>query len=158
VFVNVSGASLGDADLLSYIERRIIAERIPPGTLAFEITESAAIRDLAIAQTWIRKLKTLGCLFAIDDFGVGFSSFAYLRALSADYVKIDRSFVSDVDTNPTNRALVQAVMTVAQTLGKEVIAEGVETDEHARVLIELGIELAQGFRWGVPQTDLFAVA
>lgn len=158
VFVNISGASLGDRDLLAYIEGRIVEERIPAGTLAFEITESAAIRDITIAQSWIRKLKTLGCLFAIDDFGVGFSSFAYLRALSADYVKIDRSFVTDVDTNPTNRALVQAVMTVAQTLGKEVIAEGVETDEHARVLIELGIELAQGFRWGVPQTDLFAVA
>jgi nitrogen fixation/metabolism regulation signal transduction histidine kinase len=66
--------------------------------------------------------------------GVGFSSFSYLRALSADYVKIDRSFVSDVDTNPTNRALIQAVMTVAQTLGKEVIAEGVETGAHEAVL------------------------
>ena len=158
VFVNISGASLGDRELLAYIERRLSEERIPAGTLAFEITESAAIRDLTIAQSWIRKLKTLGCLFAIDDFGVGFSSFSYLRALSADYVKIDRSFVIDVDTNPTNRALVQAVMTVAQTLGKEVIAEGVETDEHERVLIELGIELAQGFRWGVPQSGLFAVA
>jgi len=150
IFVNISGASLGDADLLAFIEKRIEAMPCPPGRLAFEITESAAIRDLAIAQDWIRKLKQLGCLFAIDDFGVGFSSFSYLRALSADYVKIDRSFVMDVDTNPTNRALVQAVMTVAQTLGKEVIAEGVETEAHEAVLVELGIELAQGYRWGKP--------
>ena len=156
LFVNISGTSLGDAELLAFIERSIVESRIAPGRLAFEITESAAIRDLAAAQSWIRKLKELGCLFAIDDFGVGFSSFSYLRALSADYVKIDRSFVSDVDTNPTNRALVQAVMTVAQTLGKEVIAEGVETDAHAAVLRELGIELGQGFRWGVPVSEPFA--
>lgn len=157
IFVNVSGASLGDADLLAFIERKIVESGIAPGRLAFEITESAAIRDLAVAQNWIRRLKDLGCLFAIDDFGVGFSSFSYLRALSADYVKIDRSFVSDVDTNPTNRALVQAVMTVAQTLGKEVIAEGVETEAHAAVLLELGIQLAQGYRWGVPIRELFDV-
>ena len=154
IFVNVSGASLGDAALLEFIEERIVAAKLPPGRLAFEITESAAIRDLTAAQSWIRKLKDRGCLFAIDDFGVGFSSFSYLRALSADYVKIDRSFVSDVDVNPTNRALVRAVMTVAQTLGKEVIAEGVETDAHAATLIELGVELAQGYRWGVPLVDL----
>jgi diguanylate cyclase (GGDEF)-like protein/PAS domain S-box-containing protein len=157
IFVNISGASLGDAELLAFIEQSITRSGIAAGRLAFEITESAAIRDLAIAQSWIRQLKDLGCLFAIDDFGVGFSSFSYLRALSADYVKIDRSFVTDVDTNPTNRALVQAVMTVAQTLGKEVIAEGVETDAHAAVLLELGIELAQGYRWGVPVREPFGV-
>jgi diguanylate cyclase (GGDEF)-like protein/PAS domain S-box-containing protein len=156
IFVNISGASLGDPDLLAFIERQITDSCIAPGRLAFEITESAAIRDLAVAQSWIHKLKDLGCLFAIDDFGVGFSSFSYLRALSADYVKIDRSFVSDVDTNPTNRALVLAVMTVAQTLGKEVIAEGVETGAHAAVLLELGIELAQGYHWGVPLLEPFA--
>jgi diguanylate cyclase (GGDEF)-like protein/PAS domain S-box-containing protein len=154
VFVNISGASLGDAALLDFIEQRIVSSKLPPGRLAFEITESAAIRDLTAAQSWIRKLKDRGCLFAIDDFGVGFSSFSYLRALSADYVKIDRSFVSDVDVNPTNRALVRAVMTVAQTLGKEVIAEGVETDAHAAALIELGVELAQGYRWGFPLVEL----
>lgn len=157
IFVNLSGPSLGDASLLKFIQQRIVEAPVPRGRLAFEITESAAIRDLSAAQDWIGKLKDLGCLFAIDDFGVGFSSFSYLRALSADYVKIDRSFVSDVDTNPTNRALVRAVMTVAQTLGKEVIAEGVETEAHADTLRELGVELAQGYHWGLPQQDVFRV-
>jgi diguanylate cyclase (GGDEF)-like protein len=144
IFVNISGASLGDANLLAFIEERIRAAQCHADG-SHSRCRVCPIRDLAVAQDWIRKLKQLGCLFAIDDFGVGFSSFSYLRALSADYVKIDRSFVTDVDTNPTNRALVQAVMTVAQTLGKEVIAEGVEAEVHAAVLLELGIELAQGY-------------
>jgi diguanylate cyclase (GGDEF)-like protein/PAS domain S-box-containing protein len=156
IFVNLSGVSLNDATLLEFIEKRVIETGIEPGRLAFEITESVAVTDLSTAQGWIRRLKSLGCLFALDDFGVGFSSFSYLRALSADYVKIDRSFVTDLDTNPTNRALVLAVKTVAETLGKEVIAEGVETDAHAEVLRELGIHLAQGYRWGHPTPDTFA--
>ena len=154
VFVNISGASLGDDSLLEFIERRIRESHLLPGRLAFEITESAAVTDLASAQNWIRKLKDLGCLFALDDFGVGFSSFSYLRALSADYVKIDKSFVMDLDVNPTNRALVLAVKTVAETLGKAVIAEGVENEAHAVVLREIGIELGQGYKWGSPQEQL----
>lgn len=154
IFVNISGASLGDDDLLAFIERRILESRIPAGQLAFEITESAAVTDLAAAQNWISKLKKLGCLFALDDFGVGFSSFSYLRAIAADYVKIDKSFVMDLDINPTNRALVLAVKTVAQTLGKEVIAEGVENEAHASVLREIGVELGQGYKWGSPDAHL----
>ncbi|HEX7193090.1 MAG TPA: EAL domain-containing protein [Thermoanaerobaculia bacterium] len=154
IFVNISGASLCDDALLAFIERRIADSHIPPGRLAFEITESAAVTDLAAAQNWISKLKDLGCLFALDDFGVGFSSFSYLRALSADYVKIDKSFVADLDVNPTNRALVLAVKTVAQTLGKEVIAEGVENEAHATALREIGVELGQGYKWGSPRASL----
>ena len=115
---------------------------------------SAAVTDFASARNWIRRLKELGCLFALDDFGVGFSSLGYLRALAVDYVKIDRTFIRDVDTNLTNRALVQAVNTVAHTLGKEVIAEGVETEAHASVLRELGVEHGQGFHWGQPALDV----
>lgn len=155
IFVNITGSSLGDESLLRFIEQRIREARLPPGRLAFEITETAAVTDLVAAQNWIRKLKDLGCLFAIDDFGVGFSSFSYLRALAVDYVKIDRSFVSDVDVNPTNRALVRAVQTVAETLGKEVIAEGIESDAHASVLREIGVELGQGYRWGAPKLEAF---
>jgi EAL domain-containing protein (putative c-di-GMP-specific phosphodiesterase class I) len=154
IFVNISGPSLGDDELLAFIEHRILNAQIETGTLAFEITESAAVTDLAAAQNWISKLKDLGCLFALDDFGVGFSSFSYLRALSADYVKIDKSFVTDLDVNPTNRALVLAVKTVAQTLGKEVIAEGVENEAHASALREIGVELGQGYAWGSPRANL----
>jgi diguanylate cyclase (GGDEF)-like protein/PAS domain S-box-containing protein len=154
IFANLSGASLNDESLLSYIERRLRDSELEPGRLSFEITESAAVADFASARNWIRRLKELGCLFALDDFGVGFSSLGYLRALAVDYVKIDRTFIRDVDTNLTNRALVQAVKTVAQTLGKEVIAEGVETEAHASVLRELGVEHGQGYHWGQPALDV----
>jgi len=151
VFVNLAAASLSDESLLDLIAERLERFAIAPGRLAFEITETAAITDMAKAQAWIRRVKDLGCLFALDDFGIGFSSLAYLRGLSVDYVKIDRSFVSDVHVDSTSRALVQAVSAVALTLGKEVIAEGVECEEHAAVLREIGIEHGQGFLWGEPR-------
>ena len=154
IFVNLSGASLGDAELLQFIAQHVRQSGVS-GRLAFEITESAALTDIAAVQSWIHTLKELGCLFALDDFGVGFSSFAYLRALAVDYVKIDQSFVKDLDRNPTTRALVQAVKSVATTLGKDVIAEGVETEAHAATLVELGIELAQGYHCGRPEPDPF---
>lgn len=153
IFANLSAMSINDESLLRYIEQQIVESKLDPGRLAFEITESAAVADLASARNWIHRLKQLGCLFALDDFGVGFSSLGYLRALAVDYVKIDRTFIRDLDTNPTNRALVQAVNTVAHTLGKEVIAEGVETAAHAAVLLELGVEHGQGFHWGHPAHD-----
>ena len=155
IFANLSAASIGDEALLAHVEGRIRQSGIRPGRLAFEITESTAVRDFASARNWIRRMKELGCLFALDDFGSGFSSFAWLRSLSVDYVKIDRSFIGDLDTNPTTRALVQAVNTVAHTLGKEVIAEGVETAVHAELLRQLGIEHGQGFHWGEPKVDIF---
>ena len=151
VFVNLGAASLSDESLLDLIAERLERFAIAPGRLAFEITETAAITDMGKAQNWIRRVKDLGCLFALDDFGIGFSSLAYLRGLSVDYVKIDRSFVSDVHVDSTSRALVQAVSAVALTLGKEVIAEGVECEEHAAVLREIGIEHGQGFLWGQPR-------
>ena len=151
VFVNLAAASLSDESLLDLIAERLHRFAIAPGRLAFEITETTAITDMAKAQNWIRRVKDLGCLFALDDFGIGFSSLAYLRGLSVDYVKIDRSFVCDVHTDQTSRALVQAVSAVALTLGKEVIAEGVECQEHANVLREIGIDHGQGFFWGEPR-------
>lgn len=150
VFMNLSARSLNDEPLLEHIEKRLRTSSLEPGRLSFEITETAAVADLASARNWIRRLKELGCLIALDDFGVGFSSFGYLRALAVDYVKIDRTFVRDLDTNTTNRALVQAVSTVARTLGKEVIAEGVECEAHADALREIGVEHGQGFHLGEP--------
>ena len=152
IFANLSGRSLTDEPLLQHIEECLRASNIAPGRLSFEITETAAVGDLASARNFVRRLKDLGCLIALDDFGVGFSSFGYLRALAVDYVKIDRMFVRDLDTNETNRALVQAVHTVARTMGKGVIAEGVENEAHANVLRDMGIDHAQGYHWGRPVT------
>src|SRR3989338_6898552 len=99
-------------------------------------------------------LKTLGCRFALDDFGVGFTSFAHLRALPVDMVKIDGSFVRDLPTNPENRALVKAMTEVAHSLGKEVVAEYVESAEILAVLCELKVDYAQGFYIGRPSPEI----
>jgi diguanylate cyclase (GGDEF)-like protein/PAS domain S-box-containing protein len=154
IFVNLSGASLGDETLLSRIEERVTSSGLPAGRLAFEITETTAVRDIVAAREWMRRLRDRGCRFALDDFGIGFSSFSYLQSLPADYVKIDGSFIRGVETDPAARALVRAIDTVAHTLGKETIAECVENLDSVRTLIELGVEYAQGYALGKPAPDL----
>ena len=151
LFVNLSGTSLGDRTLLAEIEALVVASALPPGALTFEITETAAIADIAGLQLWARRLKELGCGFALDDFGTGFSSFAYLQALPVDLVKIDGSFVRDLDANPTNRALVGAMVAISHALGKTVVAEMVERGTVADILRDLGVEYGQGWFWGKPE-------
>lgn len=151
LFVNLSGTSLGDRGLLSQIESLVSHAGLLAGALTFEITETAAIADITGLQHWAGRLKELGCGFALDDFGTGFSSFAYLQALPVDLVKIDGSFVRDLDTNPTNRALVGAMVAVAHALGKTVVAEMVERAPVADILRSLDVEYGQGWFWGKPE-------
>lgn len=153
IFVNLSGESLSDEALLADIEQMIRGCGDAAFRLSVEITETAAVRDLALAQRWMLRLKSLGCRFALDDFGTGFSSFGYLRTLPVDYVKIAGSFVRNLDTDATHRSLVQAMIAVAHAMGKEVVAEWVETGPVADALGELAVEYGQGFFWGKP--DLF---
>ena len=150
IFVNLSGTSLGQETLLAEIEERIQASGLAPGRISFEITETTAVRDIVAAREWMRRLNRLGCRFALDDFGTGFSSFTYLKSLPADYVKIDGSFIRDLEVNTRNRALVKAIDTVAHTLGKETIAESVESLGTIPILRELGVEYAQGYALGRP--------
>ncbi len=151
VFVNLSGASLGQESLLEEIEDRIQSSGLAAGRMSFEITETTAVRDIVAAREWMRRLNRLGCRFALDDFGTGFSSFTYLKSLPADFVKIDGSFIRDLEVNARNRALVKAIDTVAHTLGKETIAESVETQGTIPILRELGVEYAQGYALGRPE-------
>jgi len=127
-----------------------------PRAFGPDVPWKIAFAYLIATQRWIRHLKELGCSFALDDFGIGFSSLSYLRALAVDFVKVDGSFILGLDTDPTNRALVKAVRDVAHVLGKEVIAECVETEAVARTLAEMGIEYGQGYYWGVPGPELAA--
>lgn len=154
IFVNLSGASLGDEALLLHIEELVTASGLRAGRLAFEITETTAVRDIVAAREWMRRLKERGCRFALDDFGIGFSSFSYLQSLPADYVKIDGSFIRGVETDPAARALVRAIDTMAHTLGKETIAECVENLDSVATLVELGVECGQGFALGMPAPEL----
>ena len=152
LFINLSGGSIGNEELLLLIEENMKNRRIEPSRLGFEITETMAVKDLVRADRWIRRLKEKGCRFALDDFGIGFSSFSYLQYLSVDYVKIDGSYIRDLDKNNKNRALVQAMNTVARSLGKEVIAEFVENSSILDILGEDQVGYAQGYYFGQPKS------
>ncbi|WP_051273220.1 EAL domain-containing protein [Desulfotruncus alcoholivorax] len=150
LFINLSGVTLGDEAVLGLIESNILESGIDPSRIGFEITETAAVKDIFRAERWVRRIKSLGCLFALDDFGTGFSSFSYLRILPVDYIKIDGSFVRNLDKEPVHRALIQAINTIANTLGKKTIAEFVENENILKVLQAIGIDCGQGFYLGRP--------
>ena len=152
LMINLSGASLGNESLLKFIEEQISLASIKPSRIGFEITETTAVRDIIQAQKWINSIKKLGCTFALDDFGIGFSSFAYLRMLPVDYLKIDGTFVRDLDRDSTHRALVVAINDVAKTLGKQTIAEFVENEHVLEELKKIGVDYSQGFCISKPKT------
>ncbi|MFZ5642959.1 MAG: putative bifunctional diguanylate cyclase/phosphodiesterase [Bacillota bacterium] len=150
LLVNISGISLSDEHLLEYMEEIITTAGLEPLRIGFEITETSAVKDIPLAVRWIERLKKLGCQFALDDFGVGFSSFAYLRMLPVDYLKIDGSFIRNIDKDPSQRALVEAMRNIARSLGKKTIAEYVENEKVLKILKGLKIDYAQGYFLGKP--------
>ncbi|MCP5441404.1 MAG: EAL domain-containing protein, partial [Chromatiaceae bacterium] len=123
----------------------------PPRSLCFEITESVAIRSLANAAALIDALGDLGCQFALDDFGSGLSSFNQLRHLKVDYLKIDGSFIHNIDRDPINRAMVESINTIGKKLGKRTVAEFVENDRIRKILQEIDVDYAQGFGLHKPE-------
>jgi EAL domain-containing protein (putative c-di-GMP-specific phosphodiesterase class I) len=125
--------------------------------LTFEVTETVAIANMALAETFLARLQQIGCSTALDDFGAGMSSFAYLRELPVDYVKIDGRFVRNLATNPTDQAMVRAMNDIAHALGKRTIAEFVEDEDCYRLLCEYGVDYAQGFHLGRPEAIYTAV-
>jgi EAL domain-containing protein (putative c-di-GMP-specific phosphodiesterase class I) len=149
--VNLSGHTIGDEKLLELIERRLDETGVPPDRLVFEITETAAIANIARAATFVDRLSQLGCQFALDDFGAGFGSFYYLKHLSFDYLKIDGEFVRHCAENETDRTLISAVVHIARGMGKLTIAEFVEDQETLEVLTRLGVDYAQGYHLSRPE-------
>jgi len=143
--INLSGASIGDPKVLEHIKREISSHAVPPEVLCFEITETAAISNLSAATAFIHELRLLGCRFALDDFGSGLSSFAYLKNMPVDYLKIDGTFVRDMDTNEVNFAMVSAIQQLGNVIGISTVAEYVCNEEILRKLGELGVDYAQGF-------------
>jgi len=143
--VNLSGQSLGDEKFLGEIVEQFKLSRLPAHKFCFEITETAAILNLANASQFIKTLKALGCSFALDDFGSGLSSFAYLKSLPVDFVKIDGFFVKDIVTDPVDLAMVKAINDMAHAMGKQTIAEFVEDKDILELLVDLGVDYVQGF-------------
>jgi len=148
--INLSARAFGDGELFDQIRDRILAYGLAPEALVFEITETEAIANLAQAKAMIWTLKELGCRFALDDFGTGFASFAYLRELPVDLVKIDGHFIRDLPNSSLDHTIVRALVDIADNLGKAVVAEFVENGQTLAQLSAMGVDYAQGFHLGHP--------
>lgn len=145
--VNLSGQSLLHEDFAEFLADQL--DRHPHGpSLCFEITESQFISNLEQATRLMRRMRRYGCHFALDDFGTGFSSYGYLRELDVDYLKIDGTFVRDIDSNAVDEAIVASIADVARAIGKQTVAEYVERDAQLDVLRRLRVDMVQGHRVG----------
>lgn len=151
--INLSGRGFSDPGLFDRIRDRITEHAVDPRALTFEITETEAIANLAEAKAMIWRLRELGCRFALDDFGSGFASFAYLRELPVDMIKIDGRFIRELTSSHLDRVIVAALVDIARTLGVSVVAEFVEDEPTRQELIELGVDYGQGFHLGRPATE-----
>ncbi len=151
VEINLSGASMGDPEMLRVIERELRETGLDPSRVIFEITETAAIANIGRARQFSDQLAALGCHFALDDFGAGFGSFYYLKHVRFDILKIDGEFVRECCSTPTDRLVIQSVVDIARGLGKETIAEHVGDAATVTLLRELGVTHGQGFHLGQPQ-------
>jgi diguanylate cyclase (GGDEF)-like protein/PAS domain S-box-containing protein len=154
--INLSGITFNDDSFVGFVEEQFRLHGIETSTICFEITETSAIADLPSATRLIGALQKLGCRFSLDDFGAGMSSFAYLKHLPVDYLKIDGSFVKDMLDDRIDRAMVEMINHIGHVTGKKTIAEFVETPEIAAALREIGVDYAQGF--GISASGAFDAA
>jgi len=148
--INLSGDTMSDRTFAGFVEEQFDRTGIDPSTICFEITETAVIANLNEATCFIETMRRMGCRFALDDFGAGMSSFTYLKRLPVDYLKIDGSFVCDVLRDPIDRAMVETINRIGKLMGKQTIAEFVETPEIAAAIRKMGVDYAQGYGIAVP--------
>jgi EAL domain-containing protein (putative c-di-GMP-specific phosphodiesterase class I) len=148
--VNLSPRQLLDDDVVTDVETALRDSGFPAEQLTLEVTEGVLVRDVDRAVAQLEALRALGVRIAIDDFGTGFSGLSYLRHLPADIIKIDRSFVGDLPTGRSSSTLISSIVELAHTLGLEVVAEGVETEEQRRALEEMRCGSAQGYFFARP--------
>ncbi|MGI9286697.1 MAG: putative bifunctional diguanylate cyclase/phosphodiesterase [Pseudomonadales bacterium] len=149
--INLSGHSLSDEDFVDYLSQRFREQALPAHKICFEITETAAMTNLNAAIGFMERLRRFGCRFALDDFGTGLSSFGYLRNLPVDYIKIDGVFVRDMVDDKIDFAMVKSIHEMGRVMGKQTVAEYVESVEILELLRDIGVDYAQGFSVGKPQ-------
>ena len=152
--INLSGQSLEEMSFLQLIKDQIALNHLPPGCVIFEITEQSALRHMENARRLIQGLQDHGCRFALDDFGSGFSSFAYLKNLPVDFIKIDGSFVSNMAQSAIDETMVHSIIDIARSLGIKTIAEFVPDEKTIAMLRKSGVDCLQGYYVGVPSEKL----
>jgi EAL domain-containing protein (putative c-di-GMP-specific phosphodiesterase class I) len=150
VHVNISGASFADRRIVERVSEALQNYHVDPQRIGFEITETAAISNLTLARDFIDQIKALGCSISLDDFGTGMSSLNYLQQLKVDTLKIDGSFITDLESNPLSRTIVKAIVEIAKQLDIRTTAEFVESDAIVERLRELGVCALQGDAVGKP--------
>ncbi len=143
--INLSGQSVNEAAFLDFILHKIKTMDVNPQMICFELTESVAVDSLDTAMQFMETLKALGCSFSLDDFGTGVSSYAYLRQLPINYLKIDGVFIKDIVTDEISQEMVRSIKQIGHVMGLEIIAEYVENDEIIEMLNEIGIDYGQGY-------------
>jgi EAL domain-containing protein (putative c-di-GMP-specific phosphodiesterase class I) len=149
--INLSGTSISEENFLDFIYQELDKYQIPPEKICFEITETAAIANLNRAVKFMEVLKTIGCKFALDDFGSGLSAFSYLKDLPVDFLKIDGVFVSNILKEPNSMAIVEAINHISHIMGIRTIAEYAEAEEITAKLKDIKVDYMQGFYIGVPK-------
>ena len=154
--INLSGQSLNSEDFLTFLKDRLSVQDVPADKITFEVTETVAAGSLVFTKRFIKEIKQFGCKFSLDDFGTGYSSYSYLKSLDVDYLKIDGSFIKDIANSPTDMVMVNSMNEIAHSLELETIAEYVENMTIHTILMEIGVDYAQG--WGIhkptPLTEL----
>jgi len=150
IAVNVSARQFHQADFVAQVQRVLLESGAEPSHLKLELTESTVLKNVEDTIAKMQEIKKLGVNFSMDDFGTGYSSLQYLKRLPLDQIKIDRSFVSDIDSNPNDAAIVQTIIAMTHALGLNVIAEGVETEAQRDFLDKHGCHAFQGYLFGKP--------
>ncbi|WP_051534838.1 EAL domain-containing protein [Deefgea rivuli] len=153
IAVNVSGRSFDEPELPLYIASLLEHYKVNPKRLLVELTETSAVSDLSDAQRFIDALRSTGCVVCLDDFGVGFASFAYLKQLKADVLKIDGLFIRDLPNDRDSQIFVRGMVSIAHDMGKTTIAEFVESETIFNMLVEFGVDQVQGYWLDKPQKD-----
>jgi diguanylate cyclase (GGDEF)-like protein len=143
--INLSGNTLEDESFPEFVVEQLRRHRVPANRICFEITETAAVGNMARVVHFIQRLRALGCRFALDDFGVGMSSFGYLKNLPVDFIKIDGSFIRELETDAMSYSIVRAVTDIGHQVGVEVVAEFVGNERTRELLRGLGVDYAQGY-------------
>jgi EAL domain-containing protein (putative c-di-GMP-specific phosphodiesterase class I) len=158
--INLSGQTLSEEGFLEYVVDQIKQYGVDPRRICFEITESAVIANLNKARQFMQTLREIGCRFSLDDFGSGLSSFAYLKNLDVDFLKIDGMFIKSIANSKIDRAMVESINNVGHVMGLHTIAEFAENDVIINILKDIGVDYAQGYGFAKPELfdDAFFIA